>query len=35
MVKIGSGGVNNPSKDMLSSVAPGLVEPGFERQLAR
>ena len=35
MLKIGFSGVNNPSKDMLSSVAPGLVEPGFERQLAR
>ena len=32
MLEIGFTGVNNPSKDMISSVvAPGLVDPGFEQ----
>ena len=33
MLKLGFSGVNNPRKDFIS-VAPGLVNPGFERQLA-
>ena len=32
--KIGFSRVNNLRVDIVSSIAPGVVDPGFERQLA-